>query len=42
MMKGLRGADDRYVIEALQRTIELYTAWGRPEKLAEYRSMRPE
>lgn len=32
VMKGLRGDDDRYVVEACQRIADLYDAWGEPGK----------
>lgn len=39
-MKTQRDIYDRYVLEALQRVIELYDSWDKPDKAAEYRAMR--
>ena len=36
------GSDDGRTREALQRLIELYEAWGKPEKADEYRALLPE
>ena len=39
IMRNLRGPRDRYVREGLQRIIALYEAWGKPDKVAEYRAI---
>lgn len=35
----LRGQGDTYAVEALERVIQLYEAWGKSDKALEYRAM---
>ncbi len=41
-LKRVRGAKDRHAVDALKRIIELYDAWGMPDKAAELRATLPE
>ena len=38
----VRGNDDPYAVGALERVIQLYEAWGKPDKIAEYRAALPD
>jgi tetratricopeptide (TPR) repeat protein len=42
LLKEKRGADDKYTINALNRIIELYQTWDKPEKVAEYKALLPD
>ena len=39
-MKAVRGPQDRYVLQALERVIELYEAWGKPDEVAAWQARR--
>ena len=42
LLKEKREADDKYTIKTLNFIIELYEAWGKPEKFAEYKALLPD
>jgi len=42
LLKEKRGENDKYTIKALNRIIELYEAWGKPEKVVEYKALLPD
>ena len=42
LLKEKRGENDKYTIKALNRIIELYEAWDKPEKIAEYEAFLPD
>jgi tetratricopeptide (TPR) repeat protein len=42
LLKEKRGTDDKYTNKALNRIIELYQAWDKPEKVAEYKAFLPD
>ena len=41
VIKRIRGPEDKYSLEALQRVIDLYELWGAPDEAAGYRKMLP-
>ena len=40
--KEKRGANDKYTIKSLNNIIELYEAWDKPDKVAEYKALLPD
>ncbi|MBN2562642.1 MAG: serine/threonine protein kinase [Phycisphaerae bacterium] len=42
IIRDRRGEEDSRAVAALERIVELYEAWGKPEKAAEYRALLPE
>ncbi len=41
LLRAELGETHRFTLDALQRIIDLYEAWGRPEQAAEYRAKEP-
>jgi hypothetical protein len=41
ILKSKRGEKNKHTQKALSYIIDLYKAWGKPEKAAEYRAMLP-
>ncbi|MCZ6601900.1 MAG: tetratricopeptide repeat protein, partial [Planctomycetota bacterium] len=39
VLRPLLASDNRFVLKVLQRLVELYTAWGNPEKAKEYEAL---
>ena len=42
ILKEKRGANDKSTIKALNRIIELYEAWSKPEEAAKYKALLPD
>ncbi|MCJ7691709.1 MAG: tetratricopeptide repeat protein, partial [Clostridiaceae bacterium] len=42
LLKEKRGENDKFTLKALDRTIRLYKAWDKPNKVAEYKSLLPD
>ncbi|MCZ6689822.1 MAG: tetratricopeptide repeat protein [Planctomycetota bacterium] len=39
VLRPLLASDHRFVLKVLQRLVDLYTAWGKPEKAEEYKAL---
>ncbi len=42
VLKERQGVESTYAKDALKRIVDLYEAWGKPAKAAEYRALTPE